>query len=115
MGNFVHQTNSKGGAFTYEVDDKKVAEMVYYNSTDKTIIIDHTDVDESLKGQGIGKKLLSQLVAYVRENQIKVIPFCTFAKATLEKTPEWQDIISPIQMKPKFPFGMLRDWLSNKN
>ena len=94
MKNTRHVTNEKGGSFIYEVDGKKLAEMVYVTAGDKKIIIDHTEVDDSLKGQGIGKGLLSDLVDFVRANQIKVIPLCPFAKATFKKVKEWQDVLA---------------------
>ncbi len=58
------------------------------------MIIEHTEVDDSLKGQVSGKKLLEELVNYVRANQIKVIPICPFANATLKRTKEWQDVLA---------------------
>lgn len=57
------------------------------------MVIEHTEVVESLKGQNIGKKLLENLVHYFGEQGIKVVPYCPFAKAMLEKTKEWQDIV----------------------
>lgn len=114
MGNFIHHTQKKGGAFTYEEEGKRLAEMVYFNSGNKTIIIDHTDVDASLQGQGIGKQLLGQLVEFVRANDKKVIPYCPFANATFQKTPEWQDVLSKILMEPKSPFSFLRQLLTKK-
>lgn len=96
-----HSQTAKGGAFYYEKDGKKLAEMVYLNSGDHLMVIEHTDVDSSLQGQGIGTKLLENLVSYVRENHIRVIPLCPFARATFEKTPEWQDVLSPVKIKPK--------------
>lgn len=96
-----HRKTEKGGSFYYEVNGQQQAEMVYINSGEKLIIIDHTDVDASLQGQGIGKMLLGKLVEYVREKEIKVIPLCPFAKATFEKTPEWQDVLSNLHVKLK--------------
>ena len=94
MSDIKHFTDTKGGAFKYELDGKTMAEMVYVLAGDKKIIIDHTDVDESLRGQGIGKKLLSDLVDFVRANQVKVIPLCPFANATFKKVKEWQDVLA---------------------
>lgn len=108
MPGFEHRTNKRGGSFTYEADGKKLAEMVYLNSGGSTIIIDHTDVDPSLKGQGIGKQLLGQLVEFVRAHHKLVIPFCPFAHATFQKTPEWQDVLSKILMKPKSRMDFFR-------
>ncbi|MFO7672494.1 MAG: GNAT family N-acetyltransferase, partial [Lutibacter sp.] len=44
------------------------------------IIIDHTQVDEKLKGQGAGKKLVIKAIEFAREKHLKIIPICTFAK-----------------------------------
>ena len=49
------------------------------------MIIEHTEVDESLKGKGVGVKLLEALVNFVRKENSKVIPPCPFAKATFKK------------------------------
>lgn len=94
MGQIKHSQSEKGGVFYYESEGKRLAAMTYIESGEKKIIIDHTEVDPSLQGQGIGKKLQAELVAYVRENNIKVLPLCPFANATFKKTPEWQDVLS---------------------
>ncbi|MCV2983426.1 GNAT family N-acetyltransferase, partial [Escherichia coli] len=39
-------------------------------------IIEHTDVDESLKGQGIGKRLVAKVVEKMRREKRKIIPLC---------------------------------------
>lgn len=93
MSNIVHETSAKGGGFYYETNGKRLAEMVYVMAGEHKMIIEHTLVDESLKGQGIGKKLQAELVAYVREKGIRVLPLCPFAKAMFEKTKEWQDVL----------------------
>ena len=93
MGEIRHLQEGKRGAFAYFIDGKLLAEMVYIMYSAKRMIIEHTEVDESLKGQNIGKRLLESLVHFVREHEIKVVPYCPFAKAMLEKTLEWQDIL----------------------
>lgn len=94
MESIKHETDGKRGSFYLEKDGKRLAEMVYVMAGDDKMIIDHTEVDESLKGQGVGKRLQEQLVAWVRENHIKVIPLCPFAKATFQKVKEWQDVLA---------------------
>ena len=39
------------------------------------------------------KALVEYMVMDVRARDLKVIPLCPFTKATLEKHPEWQDIL----------------------
>jgi predicted GNAT family acetyltransferase len=93
MDQIIHEQNSKGGGFYYELDGKRLGEMTYILAGESKLIIDNTEVDDSLKGQGVGKRILGQLVEYVRQHHIKVVPLCPFAKATLQRTPEWQDIL----------------------
>jgi predicted GNAT family acetyltransferase len=47
--------------------------MTYSRANATLIIIDHTDVDESLKGQGAGRPLLDARVPWARETHTKVI------------------------------------------
>ena len=93
MDTVQHFQNEKGGSFYFEKEGRKLAEMVYVMAGEKSMIIEHTEVDESLRGQNTGKKLLGALVEYVRSKQIQVIPLCPFANATFKKTKEWQDVL----------------------
>lgn len=94
MAQIKHEQTHKGGAFYYEDRGNRLAEMVYVMQGDNLMIIEHTDVDESLQGRGVGKQLQAELVAYVRERGIKVLPLCPFAKAMFQRTAEWQDVLS---------------------
>lgn len=81
------------GSFYYQVDGEKKAEMTYSNAGADKIIIDHTEVDESLRGQGIGYKLVEAAVNFARENQIKILPLCPFAAAVFKKNSEYSDVL----------------------
>lgn len=68
--------------------------MVYVMVGSSKMIIGHTEVDESLKGKGVGVKFLEVLVNFVREDNSKVIPLCPFAKTTFKKRVELQDVLN---------------------
>ncbi|MCE7057019.1 N-acetyltransferase [Algoriphagus sp. AGSA1] len=89
-----HEFDGKKGSFYLEEGAKRSAEMVYVMAGPAKMIIEHTEVDESLKGQGIGGKLLEELVAYVRKEEIKVIPLCPFAKAMFKKKEDLRDVLA---------------------
>lgn len=85
--------NGKIGSFYIEVDGNTEAEMTYKYSGDHQITIDHTEVNSSLKGLGVGYKLIEAAVAYLRENNLKAIPQCPFAKSVFDKKgDEFKDI-----------------------
>ena len=70
-----------------------LAEMTYSKAGTDTIIIDHTQVSDALKGQGAGKRLVAAAVEFAREKNIKIIPLCTFAKSVFEKQKDYQDVL----------------------
>jgi predicted GNAT family acetyltransferase len=79
--------------FYVEQDGKVMAEMVYSTPNPGQMLIEHTEVDESLGGKGVGKELVFAGVEYARANNIKIIPLCTFAKSVFDRTKEWQDVL----------------------
>ncbi|MCU0442946.1 MAG: N-acetyltransferase [Bacteroidia bacterium] len=88
-----HQSTATKGSFYIEGTTEPLAEMSYVWAGPQTLIIDHTEVSPTLKGQGVGAKLTAALVEYAREKQIKVIPLCPFAKSVFDKTPEYRDVL----------------------
>ena len=88
-----HVVNGHRGAFAFDIDGKRLAEMAYSVAGDGIIIIEHTDVNSALRGTGAGKMLLAALVEWARAEGKKVIPICPFAKSVFEKTPEFQDVL----------------------
>lgn len=88
-----HQEQDSKGAFYVQQGGQRLAEMTYSRTNATLIVIDHTDVDESLKGQGVGRQLLDALVAWVRSTNTKVIALCPFAKAQFDKDPSIRDVL----------------------
>ena len=64
--NIQHEQSDTKGAFYIEEDGTRVAEMTYTKNGDYRIIIDHTEVSESQKGKGLGKKLVYHSAEYAR-------------------------------------------------
>lgn len=88
-----HKSEGNKGKFFIEKDGKIIAEMTYVWAGDTRIIIDHTEVDASLKGQGVGKKLVAEAVKFARDKGIKIMPLCPFAHAVFEKEKEFNDVL----------------------
>ena len=88
-----HTAEGHRGAFVFIVDGKQLAEMTYSVGADETVIINHTGVDDALRGTGAGKTLLAALVEWARAEKKKVVAICPFAKAVFDKTPEFRDVL----------------------
>lgn len=89
----IHKEFENKGAFIAQSEEKKAGEMTYSKAGEKLIIIDHTEVDSAFGGQGVGKKMVLAAVDFARENQIKILPLCPFAKAAFDKDPGIQDVL----------------------
>jgi hypothetical protein len=72
---------------------KNLAEMTWVKGGEGYIIVDHTMVDDSLKGLGIGRKLLNHIVELARERNLKIMPLCPFVVATFRKVEEIGDVL----------------------
>lgn len=88
------QEHGKKGAFFIEEDGEWVAEMTYVRNAEDEITIDHTEVDESLEGKGIGGDLVAEAVKFARENKLKIRATCPFAKKELGKHAEYDDVLA---------------------
>ena len=76
------------------LDGDKIAGSIYYTLVGETkMILDHTEVDNAYRGQNIGKKILMFIVEYARENKIKIIPLCPFAKSVFDKVESIRDVL----------------------
>ncbi len=85
--------NEKNGFFYIVVNDKIEAKMTFVFAGKEKIIIDHTEVNPGNNGKGFGKKMVEKAVVFARENNIKIIPLCPFAKSVFDKTPEYQNVL----------------------
>ncbi|MES2830049.1 MAG: GNAT family N-acetyltransferase [Bacteroidota bacterium] len=85
--------NKHKGRFYIEIDGKVEGEMTYVWDGINKIVIDHTEVNESLKGKGAGKQLLHAAVTFARENELKIFPVCSFARSVFEKVPDYADVL----------------------
>lgn len=88
-----HKRVGGKGMFFIGQEGAILAEMAYTMPAPDKMIIEHTEVDESLSGKGVGKQLVHTAVEYVRTHGIKIIPLCPFTKSVLNKVTEWQDVV----------------------
>ncbi|MEN4981971.1 GNAT family N-acetyltransferase [Acinetobacter modestus] len=85
--------DNKHGIFKLFNGETLAAEMAYTWAGDTMLIIDHTDVNDQFRGQGLGRKLLNELVTFARGRNIKVIPLCPFAKSVFDKDLSIHDVL----------------------
>lgn len=89
-----HKDGNSKGSFFIEKNGELEAEITYSKAGSDKIIIDHTEVSDELRGQNIGNELVVHAVNYARENDLRVIPLCPFAKSIIERNESLQDVLN---------------------
>lgn len=75
-------------------EEEKVIAQVTFPAVDAhTVDIDHTFVDDSLRGQGVAGKLMEAAAGYLREHGKKAVLTCSYAVKWFEKHPEYGDVV----------------------
>ncbi|MEO6404451.1 MAG: GNAT family N-acetyltransferase [Ferruginibacter sp.] len=88
------EQKEREGEFYMEEEGIKLAIMTYSIADDGLMIINHTEVDDSLRGKKVGYNLVSNAVELAREKNFKILPLCSFAKSVFDKKgDEWKDVL----------------------
>lgn len=74
--------------------DGLVAFIEYQRMDDGTLALVHTEVDPSQEGQGVGSKLVEEVLTYVERNNLKVVPACPFIATYIKRHPDWNRVVS---------------------
>lgn len=86
--NIQHEESNTKGSFFIEQNGDRIAELTYTRNGDYRIILDHTEVNETHKGEGLGKALVFHSVDYAREHNLKILPLCPYARVVFRRNKE---------------------------
>jgi predicted GNAT family acetyltransferase len=70
-----------------------VGELTFSRMSPTRIIADHTGVDDSLRGTGVGKALVERLISDARNEGFTIVPLCPFVRSQYQRHPEWSDVM----------------------
>jgi predicted GNAT family acetyltransferase len=91
----IQHTNRENKGFFKAVEgENEAGRMTYSWAGENKFIIDHTEVNPEFGGQGVGKKMVMAAVEFARQNDLKIIPLCPFAKSVFQKTEDIRDVLS---------------------
>lgn len=80
------------GRYVYR-SGENAAEMTFSKAGARLLIIDHTEVPDAFRGQGVGLALVSRAVADARAADKQILPLCPFAASQFRRHPEWSDVL----------------------
>jgi predicted GNAT family acetyltransferase len=80
-----------------DTSEKPLAEIILTDINQDLITIEHTFVDEQLKGQGVGSVLVKEVVEFATKENKKLIPLCSFAKKEFDKNNEYKKVLYEVE------------------
>ncbi len=86
------EDNGRKGRFVIYDNDVFAGEMTYVWAGTSKFIIDHTGIEGNFSGRGLGRQLVMKAVEYARNNEVKILPLCPFAKKVFDKEEGIQDV-----------------------
>ncbi|MGI6069676.1 MAG: GNAT family N-acetyltransferase [Blautia sp.] len=74
-----------------------LAEVTFPEAGESVVNINHTFVDDSLRGQGIAGRMMEAAAEHLRKQNKKVVLTCSYAVKWFEKHPEYSDLLQSDQ------------------
>ena len=74
-------------------ENDSVAEITFVYKESNVIAINHTFVSPELRGQSIAGKLLEKVVEKARNENLKIIPICSYAVAKMRRREKYEDVL----------------------
>lgn len=89
------QSNPTGGRYTARAPGIDAeAELTWRQAGPDARIAVHTGVPDAFRGKGVGRMLVTQMVADARKDGFKIVAQCSYVEAERRKHPEWADAFS---------------------
>ncbi len=91
---YTNNRSGNGGVITLNNENEEIGRLTYTIFPDESkLIISFVLVHPQFEGRGMGKYLVQEGVNFARENNWKVYPHCSYARAVMHRMPNAQDIL----------------------
>ena len=76
-----------------EHEGRQVGEL-HYQRAGARIMITHTEVARDMREKGLAQLLVDASVQWARAEKLTIVPLCSYARAVLERTPDYGDVLA---------------------
>jgi len=77
----------------FELMENGLTVFAEYRRHDDRYVLTHVEADQALKGTGAAGRLMQQIIAHARENNLTLVPRCGYAVAWFKRHPEDGDVV----------------------
>ncbi len=81
----------------FNSDHSLLAEVTFPAIDQNTVNINHTFVDDSLRGQGLAGQLMEAAAKQLRMQRKRAVLSCSYAVKWFEMHPEYNDLVKPME------------------
>lgn len=91
----IHHKQEEGkGYFYVQIDGEVKAQMVYRQPSDDIIVIEHTEVNDEIRGKNVGYQMVNASVTFARNHFLKIVPECPFVCSVFKKKKDYADVLA---------------------
>ena len=81
------------GRYVIDMPNGEKSLLTFVRRGENHIVIDHTFVPPSYRGQGHAERLVERAIGDARAAGVKITPTCWYVAAEFRRHPEWADLL----------------------
>ncbi|MGK0388615.1 MAG: putative GNAT family acetyltransferase [Maribacter sp.] len=78
----------------FEMEVEGQIATVSYTLEDETLYLVHSEIPAALRGRGMGKILVEAAFEYIKKNDLKAVPICSFIRKVAREGNKWNENIA---------------------
>src|SRR4051794_8204543 len=75
----------------FELTESGETAFADYSRSGDQLVITHVESPLALRGKGTAGRLMQAIPEHARQQQLRIVPLCGYARAWLRRHPEWND------------------------
>lgn len=88
---YIYETNR---IYVNDADGKLIVDATFPFIKEGVVVVDHTYVDPSLRGQGVASNLMQEVYQHIKTQGLKAVATCPYAVVWFKRHKECTDIIA---------------------
>jgi len=84
---------SEATEFVLQVDGERLGSLDFARPEAGVLRIDYVEVAPELRGTGLGRRLVEAAADWAREENMKIVPICGYARAVIARDPAMSKLL----------------------